>query len=195
MDVAVPPVPAVRAEVGQRLHLLSPLLGPATLATTLSFRPVAPWRGVGPHAVINPGGRLGSRRLAPSVFAAAARAVLAAGLTPVVTWGPGEEALADAVVAAAPGSLRAPPTDLAGLAAVLAGARLAVTNNTGPMHLAVAVGCPTLALFLHMEVARWGHGPPHRMLDLTGLVAAGGAPEAAVAAAAEAFARTRASPG
>jgi hypothetical protein len=37
------------------------------------------------------------------------------------------------------------------------------------MHLAVAVGTPTLALFLKMELARWGHDhPPHRMVDLTG---------------------------
>ena len=59
--------------------------------------------------------------------------------------------------AACPGAVRAPPTSLDQLAALMRGARVTVCNNTGPMHLAVAVGCPTLALFLHMEVERWGH--------------------------------------
>jgi ADP-heptose:LPS heptosyltransferase len=40
---------------------------------------------------------------------------------------------------------------------------------TSDLHLAVAVGCPTVAFFLHMEMARWGHAwAPHRMIDLTG---------------------------
>jgi len=194
VDVPVPPLPGVKSEVRQRLHLLSPLLGEG-LDPTLSFRPLAPGpapAGGRPYAVVNPGGRLGYRRLPPATFAAAARALLVAGVTPVVAWGPGEEALAGAVAAAAPGALVAPPTDLSQLASLLAGARLAVTNNTGPMHLAVAVGCPTLALFLHMDVARWGHGPPHRMLDLTPLLRAGVPLEPAVAEAATAFATERA---
>jgi ADP-heptose:LPS heptosyltransferase len=87
----------------------------------------------------------------------------------VVTWGPGEEALVDAVLAACPGAVRAPPTTLDQLASLMRGAKVTVCNNTGPMHLSVAVGCPTLALFLHMEVERWGHPyAPHQMLDLTG---------------------------
>jgi ADP-heptose:LPS heptosyltransferase len=107
-----------------------------------------------------------------------------AGVTPVVTWGPGEEALADEVLALAPGSVRAPPTDLDQLAALMAGAELTLCNNTGPMHLAVAVSSPTLALFLKMPVERWGHDwAPHVMLDLTPLVDGGADVEAAVAQA------------
>ena len=95
-------------------------------------------------------------------------------MTPVVTWGPGEESLVDAVLAACPGAVRAPPTSIDELAGLMRGAVVTVCNNTGPMHLAVAVGCPTVALFLHMEVARWGHDfAPHQMVDLTGLAAPG----------------------
>ena len=109
-------------------------------------------------------------RAAPlAALAAAARALAEAGLAPVITWGPGEEELAKRCASAVPGAFLSPPTSIDQLAALMRRARLTVCNNTGPMHLSVAIGTPTLALFLRMEVERWGHPfPPHRMLDLTG---------------------------
>ncbi|MFY0575310.1 glycosyltransferase family 9 protein [Cystobacter fuscus] len=131
-------------------------------------------------------------RLAPHpsrAFAAGARALLASGRTPIVTWGPGEEELARSVVAAAPGALLAPPTNIDELAALMRDAGLTLCNNTGPMHLSVAVGAPTLGLFLHMDMARWGHPyPPHRMVDLTPVVDSGGELEARVFAEVRSFA-------
>jgi heptosyltransferase III len=197
-SVPVPALEGTRSEAAQRLHLLSPLPGLRPVLR-LSFRtprvrePVAAFqaqlRGT-PYAVVNPGGRLGWRRVDPEVFAAGARALAQAGVVPVVTWGPGEEAVAGAVVAGAPGARLAPPTDLDELAALMAGARLTLCNNTGPMHLSVAVGTPTLALFLHMELERWGHAfAPHRMLDLTPLAPAERGP--AVAEAAQSLASAR----
>lgn len=185
MDVPEPPREGSRAEARQRAHLASPL-APLNEPVRLSFRPTAPFSVVeGPYAVINPGGRLGYRRVVPERFADAATALLARGVTPVVTWGPGEEPLVDAVLAACPGAVRAPSTSLDQLASLMRGAAVTVCNNTGPMHLAAAVGCPTLALFLHMEVDRWGHPyAPHVMLDLTGLAD----PAAAVRSAVERFA-------
>lgn len=175
-DLSVARLPEVRSEVRQRLHLLSPL-GAETSDATLSFRPVAvdeTVRGLRaalegrPYAVVNPGGRLGVRRVAPEVFASAARALSSVGIASVVTWGPGEEDLARRCVSAAPDAQLAPRTSIEQLAALMRGARLTVCNNTGPMHLSVAVGTPTLAFFVRMEVARWGHPhPPHWMIDLT----------------------------
>ncbi|WP_139123202.1 glycosyltransferase family 9 protein, partial [Cellulosimicrobium cellulans] len=47
-------------------------------------------------------------------------------------------------------------TDLAGLAAVLAGAACVVVGNTGPAHLAAAVGTPVVSLFAPVVPAdRW----------------------------------------
>ncbi len=168
MDVPVVARAGTRSEATQRTHLASPLVG-SEPPVRMSFRATAPFEVVAsPYAVINPGGRLGFRRVVPERFAEAAKALLERGVTPVVTWGPGEEALVDAVCAACPGAVRAPPTSLDQLASLMRGAKVTVCNNTGPMHLAVAVGCPTLALFLHMEVERWGHPyAPHQMLDLT----------------------------
>lgn len=175
MDVPVRALERTRSEALQRAHLVSPL-APATGPARLSYRDTRPFRVVeGRYAVVNPGGRLGYRRVAPALFAEAARVVLAHGVTPLVTWGPGEEPLVEQVVSACPGAVKAPPTDLDQLAALFQGAQLGVTNNTGPMHLAVAVGCPTVALFLHMEVERWGHAyAPHEMVDLTPAVTSGG---------------------
>ena len=177
-DVPVPPRADTRSELVQRLHLLSPLLEPPRLLP--SFRtPRAPGSlgdfltrvRAAPHAVLVPGGRLGWRRLPPELFSVAGRTLGELGRTVIVAWGPGEEKLAREVVAQVPGSRLAPPTDLDALAALLAAAGCTVTNNSGPMHLSVAVGAPTLALFLKMDPERWGYRePPHAVLDLTGII-------------------------
>jgi lipopolysaccharide heptosyltransferase III len=110
-----------------------------------------------PYAVLNPGARMADRRWPPTAHAAVARGLLARGLAVVVVWGPGEEALARGV-AEGSGAAFAPPTSLPELASLLRGARLCVSNNSGPMHLAVAVGAPTVGVFLGRESpARWGH--------------------------------------
>jgi heptosyltransferase-3 len=169
-DVAVAPLPGVESEVSQRVHLLSPL-EPGPPVEKLSFR--SPRRKLAfvegkRFAVVNPGGRLGWRRIPPGTFAAAARELERLGIHAVITWGPGEDTLASQVAAAAPGAELAPPTDLDQLADLMGKAVLTVCNNTGPMHLSVAVGTPTLALFLRMNMNRWGHQrAPHQMLDLT----------------------------
>lgn len=190
-DVAVPPRADTRSEAEQRLHLASPLSLPPGPAR-LSFRPPRATPAVEafaaglkrPFAVVNPGGRLDFRRVPPPVFAAAARALSEAGVQPVVTWGPGEEAMAGEVLRGAPGAAKAPPTNLDELAFLMKGSKLVVCNNTGPMHLSVAVGAPTLSLFLKMEVARWSHDyPPHALVDLTPLVGDVAAMERAAAEA------------
>lgn len=171
-----------RSEVRQRLHLISPLTdGRGEIRPTFRspriaarFRPFLEELRSTPFAVVNPGGRLGWRRIPVEGFAGAADALLASGLRPVLSWGPGEESLVASIARLAPGSLIAPETDLDDLAATLEMARLSVCNNSGPMHLSVAVGTPTLGLFLRMDPERWGHPyAPHRMLELTSFVDAG----------------------
>ncbi|WP_342374706.1 heptosyltransferase [Myxococcus stipitatus] len=198
-SISVPARADTRNEAVQRTHLLTPITG-GTIARGLSFREPSisesfrAFLGADastPRAVINPGGRLGPRRIPPEAFAAAARALFAAGRVPIVTWGPGEEELARTVVAAAPGARLAPATNLDELAALMRDAGLTVCNNTGPMHLSVSVGAPTLAFFLRMDMERWGHAiAPHRMVDLTSIVdgEAGQALEARAADEARSFA-------
>ncbi len=58
--------------------------------------------------------------------------------------GPGER---EAVQAAAPGATLLPPTDVATFAALLADSRLVVANDSGPGHLAAAVGARLISVF------------------------------------------------
>jgi len=64
------------------------------------------------------------------------------GKETLVAWGPGERSLAEAV-----GSELAPPTDLRELARLLRDARLVIAGDTGPLHLAAALGTPVLGLY------------------------------------------------
>ncbi len=81
-------------------------------------------------------------------FGALAAMLAGRGLAPVVVGTRGERALAAAVRAACPAAVDLTgATDLPGLAAVAARAALAVGNDTGPMHLAAALGVPSLVLF------------------------------------------------
>jgi len=96
----------------------------------------------------------------PELLAGAALHLKRAGIVPWVVWGPGEESLARDVVERCPSAaILAPATDLPTLAGLLARARLFVGGDSGPMHLACAVGCPVVALYgpTDPEVNRpWG---------------------------------------
>ena len=66
----------------------------------------------------------------------------------VVAWGGGEEGLVDEIAKySCKGFEKAPPTSIKQLAALLAKADLLVSGDTGPMHLAAALGTPVVALF------------------------------------------------
>ncbi len=174
-DVAVSPRLDTESEAKQRLHLGSPLN--VSGLCHLAFRQPEPSQEVQtwlrslpePMVVVNPGGRLKERRVPAGVFGHAAQVLALAGFCPVVTFGPGEEPLAKAVIQGCAQARLAPPTSLDDLAFLMQQAQLVVCNNTGPMHLSVAVGTHTVALFYGIDVRRWGHGEPHRMVVLDGL--------------------------
>lgn len=84
---------------------------------------------------------------------------LAARIGPqvVVVWGPGERELAEAI-----GARVAPPTNLRQLAGMLRKASVVIGADTGPLHLAAALGTKVLGLYGPTDPRRNG---PHGQLD------------------------------
>ncbi len=112
--------------------------------------PPSPLALIHPGGGANPGMTLSAKRWPPPRFAALADRLMAeAGATVLLVGGPGDEPLAEAVK----GAMQHQPVDLTGrlslgqLGALCQRSRLFVGNDTGAMHLAVAVGTPTVALF------------------------------------------------
>lgn len=111
----------------------------------------------GRYVCLHPGAHEEYRRWPAEAFAEVGDALAGAGYRVVLT-GTANEAPQAAAVAA---RMRSPALDLAGrtglgaLAALLHGARLLVTNDTGVSHLAAAVTCPSVVVFLASERRRW----------------------------------------
>lgn len=105
--------------------------------------------GVSEFALLNPGAAWPNKQWPPESFAAVARWLHATyGWTPVVLWGPGEEVIADAIVAGAGGvAVRAPKTTFNDLLSLARESKVFVSGDTGPLHLACAMGAPVVALF------------------------------------------------
>jgi lipopolysaccharide heptosyltransferase I len=120
----------------------------------------------GGYALLNPGAAWPNKRWPPERLAAIATALRARhGLMSVVLWGPGEEALAEAVVAAADGAaFVSPKATIADLVALARGAALMVSGDTGPTHIAAAVGTPIVGIYGPTRPARNG---PMSPLDVT----------------------------
>lgn len=155
--------------------------------------------------VVTPGASFGASKLWPPGHFAAAGDEIARrhGLAVVLAPGPGEEALAREIAGAMrerAAVLADPPTALAELVALIAGAALHLGNDTGPRHIAVALGTPTVVLIgptdprhtahqlerqrvLHEEVACSPCGLKTCPIDGRCMTRIG--PERAVAAAAE----------
>lgn len=121
----------------------------ATVALLLAATGIDPGR---PYVVVHPGASAESRRYPPEHFGAALRrlAQLYGGRAPqtVFTGDAGEAALVDAVRAhAGDGVSLAGQLSLGELAALLEGAALLLANNTGPVHLAAALGTAVVDLY------------------------------------------------
>jgi heptosyltransferase-3 len=108
-----------------------------------------------PYVVIHPGSIMSTKRWEPKRFADVARELATRGLTIVVTAGPGEEAFAGQVAREIDRSVILLGLTIPELAELLRGARLYIGNDSGPMHLAAAVGTPTVAVWGSSDSRRW----------------------------------------
>ena len=112
------------------------------------------------YAILNPGGGWPTKLWAPEKFGALADALWKTlGLQSVVTYGPGDEELANAVQSAASSSVvRLANVSLKGFYELASSAKIYVGGDTGPTHIAVAAGTPIVGLFGPTEW--WRNGSP-----------------------------------
>jgi lipopolysaccharide heptosyltransferase II len=102
-----------------------------------------------PWLVIHSGASAPSRRYPPELFAEAARQLVVEGCGVLFTGSASERELIDEVqrLMEVPSRSLAGRLDLEELAALIARAPLLIANNTGPVHLAAAVGTPVVDLY------------------------------------------------
>ncbi len=119
----------------------------------------------GGFAVVHPGAGWPSKRWPLDRFAAVTRYLGSQrGLPTVVAWGsPVEQEMAGQIVASSQGHAHlAPPRTLRELASLSRRARLFVGSDSGPLHLAAAVGTPCVGLYGPWPAERHGpYGPQH----------------------------------
>ena len=110
-----------------------------------------------PMALISPGGGWENKLYPPQLWGEVANGLAALQLAPVVLWAPGEEELAGQVIEASGGvARRAPASSVLELAALAKDCRLFLAADTGPLHIAGAMGAPLVAVFGPTDPARNG---------------------------------------
>lgn len=130
----------------------------------------------GPYLVVHPGASVPARAWAPEANARLVARLAELGQQVVVTGAPSERKLCAGVAGAAPGVVDlSGKTGLAGLAEVLAGADAVVVGNTGPAHLAAAVGTPVVSIYAPtVPASRWRPWcVPHVLLGVQDIGCAG----------------------
>src|SRR5262249_54070145 len=125
---------------------------------------VAALGAAAPRVVVHPGAHYESQRWAAPRFAEViARLTERIGAACLLVAGPGEDGLAEACAAATSDALLAGPLDVRGLMGMIAVADLFLGNNSGPLHIAAALGVPTLSLSGPTDPRRFA---PRRPEDL-----------------------------
>lgn len=171
------PYPQATYEAEAFLSLLSPL------AIPLAPLPPPPWIRIpqkaqgeiavlqakidGRYVVIFPGASVASRRWGEERFRLLARAISQSGWQVVVVGGREDCAIAAVICGDGWGSDFSGKTSLAGTAALIAGADLLVSGDSGLLHIGAALGIPTVSLFGPGIAQKWGpRGEEHRVLNL-----------------------------
>jgi ADP-heptose:LPS heptosyltransferase len=170
LNLPVEPGPEDRAEHEILLDLLRHVLGdlpPTAPALPLSDREREAARarlallgiaeGTGPVVGMHLGGKPARRWEAGKFDALADRLVEACGAAVLFLWGPREEPLLAKVRPHRGTKFLLPPLGIRELAGLLSRLSVLVTSDTGPMHLAQAVGTPTVAMFFVGNFERYGY--------------------------------------
>lgn len=112
--------------------------------------------GTRPLAIINPGAGWGAKQWPVERYALVARGLSVRGFRVLVNAGPGEEQMADVIVKGTAGSSIPLATSLEQLIALTRRAALFVAGDTGPLHLACALGRPVVGIYGPTDPSRNG---------------------------------------
>lgn len=118
------------------------------------------WDASAPYAVLVPGARWKTKQWDAGSFSQTAeRIVRRLGLQVAISGGPQDRPLGEMIIEGmrSPAINLAGSTDITALTALMAGAAVVISTDSGPMHLAAAVGTPVVALF--GPTAPWRTGP------------------------------------
>jgi len=97
---------------------------------------------------LNPGARWETKRWPTKHWVALTERLAKSGLTPILIWGPGEEKIVNEIVKEASfPPVVAPPTTLGELISFIANTDLFIAGDTGPLHIAAALGVPVIGLY------------------------------------------------
>ncbi|HEX7287881.1 MAG TPA: glycosyltransferase family 9 protein, partial [Candidatus Angelobacter sp.] len=113
-------------------------------------------KGLGSFALVTPGAGWGGKQWPAERFGEVARALAAHNLKTIVNTGPEEEGLARQVVEASGGSAVELSCSVGQLIALTRHARIFIGGDTGPLHLAAALGIPVVGIYGPTDPARTG---------------------------------------
>ncbi|MGP8252604.1 MAG: glycosyltransferase family 9 protein [Terracidiphilus sp.] len=112
--------------------------------------------GTRPVALINPGAGWGAKRWPVERYAKVARGLMERGFRILVNAGPSEEPMADVIVKETSGAAIPLATSLDQLIAISRRIALCVAGDTGPLHLACALGRPVVGIYGPTDPSRNG---------------------------------------
>jgi heptosyltransferase-1 len=142
--------PSIRRDVARNVSFPRDPQAEARIAQRLAEH------GIGDFAILNPGAGWGAKRWPSERYGHTARALAESGLRSILNYGPGEEDLIQAAEAASDGAAQPMKGSITELIALTRRARLFIGGDTGPMHLAAALGVPVVAIFGPTDPARNG---------------------------------------
>ena len=103
--------------------------------------------GLHDFVLLNPGAGWGAKQWPAERYGEVAKGLARYGIASLINFGPGEEALAKAVEAAAGRAARPVSGSISELISLTRRARLFIAGDTGPLHLAAALQIPVVAIF------------------------------------------------
>jgi len=109
-----------------------------------------------PAVLINPGAGWGAKRWPPERYGAVAQGLIDRGCEVLVNSGPGEESLAQVIVQGTKGAARLLMPSLSHLIALMRRVVLCIAGDSGPLHLACALGRPVVGIYGPTDPARNG---------------------------------------